>query len=287
VNLSLGRFRIHLLDAGRFRLDGGAMFGLIPKPLWARLTPADGHNRIELALRSLLIEDGRSRIIVESGTGNKYTDKERATLDVSQRWLLDALNEEGIDPGDVDHAIITHLHFDHGGGMTRLAASGKPVPTFPRAKVHVQRQEWQDAIGGYGVMTVTYRPENLAPLDEAGLLEPAQGRQVILPGIEVLPTPGHTRGHQSVLIRDEGRTAVFIGDLMPTAAHVGLRYNMAYDLDPVGNMNTKKNFLETAAREDWTLLMTHDPLHPAYKVKQTEPEKFTLQPLDAKQLAET
>jgi glyoxylase-like metal-dependent hydrolase (beta-lactamase superfamily II) len=283
----VGRYRIRLLDAGRFKLDGGAMFGLIPKPVWTRLTPADEHNRIELALRSLLIESDETRIIVESGAGNKYSDKERAMFDFADRWLLDAVTEEGVDPAQIDHVILTHLHFDHGGGVTQADKSGNPVATFPKAKVHPQKQEWQDALAGHGVMTVTYRPENLAPLDVAGLVQPIDGSQEVAPGVRVMPTPGHTRGHQSVVIEDGGQTAVFIGDLMPTAAHVGLRYNMAYDLDPVGNMHTKRGFLERAAAEGWTLLMTHDPHHPAYTVSQEGPEKFTLAPVDASALAQS
>lgn len=258
----IGDVGVTLLDGGQLWLDGGAMFGIIPKPMWAKLTEVDEQNRIPLAMTCLLVETGGKRIIVETGAGaaSKYGEKERGFFRFAEHWLLDSLQAAGVERESVDYVIATHLHFDHAGGGTMPDGRGGYVPTFPRAKYVAQRGEWEDAVEGYAVMSATYRKENLAPLEEAGLLSLVDGEAEIVPGIRVLPLAGHTRHQQGVIIEGGEAVAVQPGDMMPTAAHAGIRYNMAYDLLPYENMRNKGRLLEEALRGGWRLLLGQDPV---------------------------
>jgi len=284
VTFDLGGCRVSLLDGGRLRLDGGAMFGIIPKPLWSRATAADALNRIPLACNCLLVEFEGSdrRFIVETGHGAKYAQKEREIFEIDpSSWLRTSLAARGVDPGSISDVVLTHLHFDHAGGLTWLpdgaSAPADARPTFPAARVHVQRRELDDARANFGIMTATYRPENFAPIDRAEAWSLIDGEAEIAPGLHALPTPGHTRGHQSILLRGRERTAVFVGDVMPTAAHVGAPYNMAYDLFPIENRASKRELLSRAAAEDWLLLLDHEPRTPAVRVV-TDKAWFRLEP---------
>jgi len=276
----LGACRVTLLDGGRFKLDGGAMFGIIPKALWSRSVPADQENRIVLACNCLLVEwPGRTdrRVIIETGHGAKYGQKECGFFDIDpQRWLLTGLRAAGVAPETISDVIVTHLHFDHAGGLTR-ADGDRIVPAFPNARVHVQRREYDDAQANFGTMKTTYRQENLRPLDEARAWRLLDGEAECVPGICALPTPGHTRGHQSVLIRGRDRCAVFPGDLLPTAAHVGAPYNMAYDLFPLENRQSKQTLLRRAADEHWLIFIDHEPRVPVVTAT-VEKDWFTLRP---------
>jgi glyoxylase-like metal-dependent hydrolase (beta-lactamase superfamily II) len=261
----LGDCCITLIDGGSFKLDGGAMFGVIPKPLWQRSTPADDQNRIQLACNCLLVEWHRQtdrRAIIETGHGPKYEEKEQGFFDIDpSRWLLTGLQDAGVEPESITDVIVTHLHFDHAGGLT-YERDGQLVPTFPNAKMHVQRQEHDDARAAFGIMKATYREENFRPIDDAKAWRLHDGEAEMLPGIRPLLTPGHTRGHQSILIKGSDRTAVFPGDLMPTAAHVGAPYNMAYDLFPLDNRESKNKLLKRVAEENWLIFLDHEPSTP-------------------------
>ena len=271
--LDLGGVRVTLLDGGALRLDGGAMFGIIPKAMWARVSPPDESNRIALACNCLLVEwddAPQRRLIVETGVGAKYGEKEQRIFALDpRRWLRPALLAHGVAPETITDVVVTHLHFDHAGGLTWMDGAAL-VPTFPRARVHVQRLEYADAQQGFGVMTATYRRENLAPLDEAGRWSLVDGEAEIAPGVSVRPLPGHTRGHQGVVIRGAARTVVFAGDLLPTAQHAGLPYNMGYDLYPVDNMETKRGLLAEAAAGEWWLVLDHEPRTPVVRVEERE-----------------
>jgi glyoxylase-like metal-dependent hydrolase (beta-lactamase superfamily II) len=265
TRLDLGGCTITLLDGGSLKLDGGAMFGIIPKALWSRMTPADGQNRIQLACNCLLVEwahETARRVIVETGHGPKYGEKEQRIFAIDPaRWLLPTLEKLAVDPDTISDVVVSHLHFDHAGGLT-FERDGRLVPTFPNAKVHVQRQEYDDARAGYGTMTQTYREESYRPLDESDAWNLLDGEMPIVAGIRALPTPGHTRGHQSVIIEGRDRGAIFTGDLMPTRHHVGAPYNMAYDLFPLENRESKRKMLRLCAERDWLLAIDHDPATP-------------------------
>ena len=249
------------------------MFGIIPKALWSRGTPADEQNRIQLACNCLLVEwqhETDRRVIIETGHGPKYAAKEQGFFAIDPaKWLRPALLAAGVDPATITDVVVSHLHFDHAGGLTH-EEDGRLLPTFPNARVHVQRQEYEDARESAGIMTATYRPENYAPIDEIGKWNLLDGAVEIVDGVSALPTPGHTRGHQSVVVAGRDRSLVFTGDLMPTAAHLGPPYNMSYDLYPLENRESKREVLQWVADRDGLLAMDHDPTTPVVGVA---PEK--------------
>lgn len=278
--MQVGDLILTVLDGGHLWLDGGAMFGIIPKPIWSRLVEVDEQNRIPLAMTCLLVETVGKRILVETGAGSpsKYPDKERGFFRFAEHWLLDSLGAAGIERQSIDYVITTHLHFDHAGGGTLPDGRGGFQPTFPNAQYIVQRGEWEDAAHGHAVMSATYRPENLAPLEAAGVLSLVDGEAEIADGVSVLPMPGHTRHQQGVAIRCGNQSLVQPGDMMPTAAHAGIRFNMGYDLLPYENMLNKAHLLKQAAGDDWTVLLGQDPRQYAWTVRQESAERFTLSP---------
>ncbi len=259
----LGDLTLHLLEAGQQRLDGGAMFGVVPKPLWERRIPADERNRIPLAMRSLLFETAGELILIETGAGNKESAKFVDIYGLDNRGepdqLHDAVRAAGRDPAEVSVVINTHMHFDHAGGNTYRDAEGKVQVAFPNARYYVQHGEWEYAHWNNERVQASYLPPNFDPLEEAGQLKLLEGDSELLPGVSVVVTPGHTPHHQSVLVRSEGETACFVGDLVPTMAHLSLPWVMGYDVEPLRTMETKRKLLERAAEEGWLLISVHDP----------------------------
>ncbi|HEX6560008.1 MAG TPA: MBL fold metallo-hydrolase [Longimicrobiales bacterium] len=260
----LGRMKLHVLEAGGQRLDGGAMFGVVPKPLWEKRIAADERNRIPLAMRCLLVETPDALVLIDNGAGNK---EDRKFLDIygienagMPSRIEDALRAAGFAPDDVDIMIDTHLHFDHAGGNTHHDESGQLRISFPRARYVVQRGEWEYAHWRNERIQASYLPHNFDPVQAAGRFDFVEGEVDIVPGIRVLPTPGHTPHHQSVLITSEEQTACFLADVMPTSAHVPLPWIMAYDVEPLVTLESKRRLLERARREDWLLVFEHDPL---------------------------
>jgi glyoxylase-like metal-dependent hydrolase (beta-lactamase superfamily II) len=265
--------RIRPLATGAFRLDGGGMFGLIPKEMWSRWTTPDAENRIALATRSLLVEHSSGLVLVEAGCGDKWTARERAMYALAPRTAVDALAELGVAPDDIAHVVLTHLHFDHAGGLTRLGDGGAPESVFRRARIHVQRQEWLDALANKSTMTKTYLRSHLDPV--AAQVELHDGDATPLAGIALIPTPGHTWGHQSVLVkgRVEGApasvvgdatresTVLFAGDLCPTIHHAHPAASLGYDMMAYEAMRSKERILGRAAAEGWIVALDHDPDH--------------------------
>lgn len=276
----VGDLTLTILDGGHLWLDGGAMFGIIPKPLWSKTVDVDETNRIPLATSCFLVEAGGKRILVESGTGPrvKYSEKEQGFFSFSGHWIVDSLAAAGIERESVDFVLLTHLHFDHAGGATMPDGRGGYVPTFPRAKYVVQRGEWRDAVEGHAVMTGTYRKENLEPLERAGVLALTDGEAEIALGVAVRMLPGHTRHQQGVVFSSGGQQAILPADLMPTSAHVGLRHNMAYDLMPFENMQNKERLLKEAAQGGSTLLLGQDPANAVWHVSSGERGRYSLRP---------
>ena len=268
---ALGDFRIHALEAGTQRLDGGAMFGVVPKPLWERRIPADERNRISLGLRCLLVETRDALVLVETGLGNKEDAKFRDIYGVDNAAspgsgapdrLQEAVRLAGFAPEDVSVVVNTHLHFDHAGGNTFRDAEGRVRLSFPGARYHVQRGEWDWAHRSNERTQASYLADNYVPVMEAGRLELVEGAVEIVPGIATLPTPGHCPFHQSVLVSSGGETACFMADVVPTMAHLPLPWIMGYDVEPLVTLESKRGLLRRAVDERWLLVSTHDPATP-------------------------
>ncbi len=259
----LGRFRLHALEAGLQRLDGGAMFGVVPKPLWERRIPADERNRIPLAMRCLLVETPDALVLIDNGSGNKEDEKFVGIYGIenagSPTRLEDAIRDAGFSPDDVDYVIDTHLHFDHAGGNTYRDEEGQVRIAFPKARYVVQRGEWEWAHVRNERIRASYLPHNFDPVEAAGLFDFVEGEHELLPGVRLVPTPGHTPHHQSVVLTSEGQTACFLADVVPTSAHLPLPWIMGYDVEPLVTLESKRWLLGRAREEDWLLIFEHDP----------------------------
>jgi glyoxylase-like metal-dependent hydrolase (beta-lactamase superfamily II) len=258
--MRFGDLSLTLVNGGNFRLDGGAMHGVVPKKIWSRLVSCDADNRVEYATNCLLVESDGKRILIETGNGDKFPAKQREIYGIDHDQSVEKnLRAVGVEPESIDFVIMTHLHFDHSGGTTRRDAAGNVTPVFARARHVIQRGEYHDATHPHERNRASYLAENFVPLEQAGLLQLVDGAAQIAPGVSVLPTPGHTAHHQSVLLDDgHGHKALFLGDVVPTALHVKLPYIMAYDLDAVGTLESKKRLWERALAEKWLLVFGHD-----------------------------
>ena len=269
----IGDLTVHAIQAGGQKLDGGAMFGVVPKPLWERKIRADERNRIQLGMRCLLIEHQSGLILIDTGTGNKENDKfkdiygienegaERGTL------LEDGLRELGVAPSDIGIVINTHLHFDHAGGNTRLRDDGSLEISFPKARYFVKRGEYDYAMHPNERTAASYFDRNYTPLEAAGKLELIAREKDIVKGIRVIPTPGHTPFHQSVLIESAGERAFYLGDMIPTHAHLPLPWIMGYDVEPLVTLEAKRRILKQAVDEQWLLIFEHDAVVPWGRVE--------------------
>ncbi len=282
------RWSWRLIRCGLFWLDGGGMFGIVPKALWSKLVTPDDRNRIPVQTNSLLLERDGKLVVIEVGNGDKFGPKERDIYSMEDRCVGSALREAGARPEDVSTVIVSHLHFDHAGGLTRRPRPGepdRPALTFPNAEIVSQRQEWDDAVVNRSTMSRTYLPDHLTPevrerlrlIDSpdpavaiaarTGAAHAAGGAGAsgfaateVLPGIDVFRVPGHTWGQQAIRFTDtRGRVVVFTPDVMPTAAHAGAPYNMGYDVEPYVSMRVRMEFLEAARREKWLLAIDHEP----------------------------
>ena len=263
--MQLGRWRVHAIQAGGMRLDGGAMFGVVPKPLWERRVPPDERNRIPMGMRCLLVEHDVGPVLIDTGAGNKEDQKFHDIFAIENGGepgptaLEDGLRAAaGIAPEDVAFVLNTHLHFDHAGGNTRLTPDGGVVPSFPNARHVVQRGEYEFATHPNERTAGSYFARNFVPLHEAGLFDFVEGETEILPGIRLLPTPGHVPFHQSMLLESDGERALFLADLIPTTAHLPLPWIMGYDVEPLVTLETKRRILRVAAEEQWLLVFEHD-----------------------------
>jgi glyoxylase-like metal-dependent hydrolase (beta-lactamase superfamily II) len=258
--MQLGDLTLTLVNGGNFRLDGGAMHGVVPKTLWNRLVSCDELNRVEYATNCLLVEGRGKRTLIETGNGDKFSAREKEIYGIDHDQSVEKnLRALGVEPESIDFVVMTHLHFDHSGGTTKRTASGALEPVFKRARHVIQRGEFADATHPHERNRASYLAENFAPLAEAQLLQLVEGETEFAPGVRVVPTPGHTAHHQSVLIDDgHGHKALFLGDVVPTSIHVKLPFIMAYDLDVVGTLESKRRILGRAIEERWLVVFGHD-----------------------------
>lgn len=277
--MKLGDLEFHVFSAGHFRLDGGAMFGVIPKPMWEKKMAPDARNRIILSMNCLLIHAGGKRILVETGAGDKMNPKLREIYALEGPLLAEGLRSYGLRPEDIDIVIDTHLHFDHCGGNTRVEKD-KIVPSFPNARYFVQRGEFDHAMNPNERDRASYFPENFAPLEAAGMLTLLEGDGVIVPGVEVVRVPGHTADMQCVKLTGGGKAAFLFADLVPTTAHLPLPWIMGYDLYPMMTLENKKRWIPESVREGWIGLFAHDARVPAAYLRdrdgQWEPEPIMI-----------
>lgn len=256
---ALGGLELITLSDGFFRLDGGAMFGVVPRTLWESRLPPDDRNRIPLGLRPLIVR-GEQTMIIDAGCGDKMDAKSAEIYGLDRAYHLDhALTEAGLGVEDIDIALASHLHFDHVGGFTTRAAGGRIVPRFPRARYVAHRQEWEDATHPHERNRASYLQENFVPLLEAGVLTLVDDGAEIMPGVRYRRSGGHTAHHQVVTIESGGATAVFTADMYPTAAHVPDPWVMGYDLYPMDSLGFKRAFAREAVDREYLIFFEHDP----------------------------
>lgn len=260
--MTFGRHDVFAVETGRFRLDGGAMFGVVPKLLWSRTNPADEQNRIELALRTLIIKSGDRTILVDTGAGTKLTHKLSTiyAIDNGVFALREGLAQIELGEDSITDVILTHLHFDHAGGAVRVREGAK-VPTFRNAKYYVQRAQWDWAQKGFERDRASYFPENYLPLEDHSQLVLLDGDVELFDGIHLHVVNGHTFGQQLVRLEGDGRSMLYCGDLIPTATHIPLPYVMGYDLQPIVTLEEKDTLLQRVVKEDWLLFFEHDPMN--------------------------
>ena len=266
-SMTLGALELTPLSDGFFALDGGAMFGVVPKPLWERVAPADARNRIRMGMRPLLVRGIRlqpdapaTTLLIDAGCGDKLDAKAREIYALDRTRHLDhALADAGLTKADVDLVLASHLHFDHAGGFTARGSDGAVRPRFPRARYMVRAGEWDDATHPNERTRASYLEENLVPLRDAGVVTFIDEDCEIASGVRVRRTGGHTMHHQIVMIESAGKTAVFMADLVPTAAHVPLPWIMGYDLYPADTLEFKRAFLREAVEREYLVFFEHDP----------------------------
>jgi methylmalonyl-CoA epimerase len=274
LRFSLGDLELIAVCDGFIRLDGGAMFGIVPKPLWSKRAYSDERNRITLAMRSLIVR-GMRTMIIDAGLGDKEDAKFHDIYGVDRRRNLDhTLAEAGLAPEDIDIVLATHLHFDHAGGFTTRAADGTVKPKFPRAQYVVRRGEWEDANNANERNRASYRPDNYLPLAKAGVLQFVDEDQTIMPGVRVRRTGGHTMHHQIILIESGNQIAAFAADLMPTTAHAADAWIMGYDLYPLDTLAAKQRFVKEALEKNMLVFFQHDPAMAAGRIRERNGKRF-------------
>ncbi len=276
--MHFGNFQLNLIDDGLFRLDGGAMYGVVPKNLWSRHEESDEQNRILMSCNPLLIRAGKEIALVDTGTGEKETDKFNKIYAIDMpRGLIPGLKALGVEPENVTRVINTHLHFDHCGGNTMYDETGNLVPVFPNAQHCINRLEWEDAMDPNSRSKASYLKDNLSPIEQAGLLRLTEGDSEIIPGVSVRVTGGHTRGHQIIYIRSGDKTAVYLADTIPLTAQIRANWVMSYDLYPVDTVDFKESFLQEAFAGEYLLLFEHSPRLKAGYLRKDDKGRFALE----------
>jgi glyoxylase-like metal-dependent hydrolase (beta-lactamase superfamily II) len=259
IRFASGDLQITILSAGALKLDGGAMFGVVPKPLWSKLRPADERNRISLGMNVLLVDDGTTRTLIDNGAGTKWDAKQRDIYAFELKSPAEFLAPTGLTPADIDVVLDSHLHFDHAGGNTEIDSRGSVVPAFPNARYVVQRGELDFARSDNERIRASYIRDNFDPIDAAGMFDLVEGDAAVGKHIQVMVAPGHTPFMHVPVVRTGEHTIAFLADLVPTSSHVPFPYIMGYDLEPLRTLASKKRILPQAAREGWRVVFEHDP----------------------------
>ena len=259
--MKFGEYRVEIIPDCEFRLDGGAMFGVVPRNLWAKVAPPDEQNRIRMNMNCLFIEGAGEMILIDTGIGDKWSDKHRAMYGIERQRSFDGSLKAiaGVSSSDITVVINTHLHFDHAGGNTRLDESGKTIPSFPNARYFISRAEYEHAEAPSERDRASYFADNWRPVKESGQLELKSGDYEIVPGLRMETHAGHNRSMQCARLETDGRTLFAFADLVPTRAHVPFAWVMGYDLYPVETVEAKKKLIPQAANEGWVCLFYHDP----------------------------
>ncbi len=259
--MQFGEFEVYSISDGLFRLDGGAMFGVVPKVLWQSTNEPDTNNRILLGLNCLLIKTKNENILVDTGVGQNFDEKFAGmfSIDHDKGELIRGLSKHDLSPEDITKVVMTHLHFDHSGGNCKLDESGREVSVFPNAVYHMRQGEFEYANNPDPRSKGSYLKKNWQALEKSGQIELNKDDAEIIPGVSVELAAGHTRDHQVVKVRSENKTACFLGDLVPTQSHLKTPYVMGYDLYPNTTMEVKARVLQQAFKENWLLLFEHSP----------------------------
>lgn len=266
--MKIGKYKLSIVESGFFGLDGGAMFGIVPKPLWQKTNLADAANRVTLATRNLLLESDSKKILIDTGMGDKWDEKLKNIYAIDEKFSMNlALEKIGINVEDITDVILTHLHFDHTGGST-IKNNGKLEPAFPNAEYYVQKQNYDWAIKPSDRDKGSYIKENFVPLFEEGILNFTIGNAQFDDEIELIVINGHTFGQQMVKISDGSETVLFCSDLIPFTSHIPFPYIMGYDLQPLVTLGEKKKYLKAAFDENWKLFFGHDPETALATIKQ-------------------
>jgi glyoxylase-like metal-dependent hydrolase (beta-lactamase superfamily II) len=283
--MKFGQFDLHIVRECTFKLDGGAMFGVVPKTLWEKVSPADQLNRIQLACNLLLIETANGRVLVETGMGARWSEKER------ERYALDSqvdgtqpLKALGLSNDDINFVIISHLHFDHCGGAVRLE-NGALVPSYPRAKYYVQKGEWELAHNANARARGSYRLDDFEPLAQAGCLHLIEGDCEVVPGVAVSVTGGHTGHHQVITFTSLEQRGVYFADIIPTRFHLPPPWVMGYDHFPLASCQIKDLWLARAYGEGWLVVFDHEMGVPWGRLKAASDNRFEFEPLPQETLS--
>jgi glyoxylase-like metal-dependent hydrolase (beta-lactamase superfamily II) len=266
--MKIGNYKIYSVQTGHFRLDGGAMFGVVPKPLWSRTNPSDESNRIQMCTNSLLLDNGKRKILIDNGIGHKMSKKlnEIYAVDYSKYTLLDSLASLNYKPKDITDVILTHLHFDHAGGSTFYDEEKQLQITFPNATHYVQKRHYEWALNPSEKDKASFFPNNYELLIEKKILNRIEGEFKFDENIYLIPVNGHTRDMQMVKISDDKNTLLYGADLIPMSAHIPLPYIMGYDLQPLITLEEKRKYLTEAEKNDWLIFFEHDPYMESAKI---------------------